>query len=176
MLAQRGGGWRVSAVATDTWKTNHVPDGHTQLSQHETKRVSISSSARIGGLRLGNCVQRWISIAMRWKRWWQRWNIAKFVWGGSHECSYRNIKNTLCKFVRTCWTNTRLKVTVSWIASSLVTRRGVVWISHRSKCSRRCPQRVRWRTLFLGFERVDPSGSPWTQTNHKLWPLNRDAD
>ena len=36
----------------------HVPDGHAQLSHHETKSVSISSSARIGGLRLGNCVRR----------------------------------------------------------------------------------------------------------------------
>ena len=53
MLAQWGCGWRVSAVATATWKTSHVPDSHAQLSHHETKSVSISSSARIGRLRLG---------------------------------------------------------------------------------------------------------------------------
>jgi len=120
MLAQWGGGWRVSAVATAMWKTSHVLDGHAQLSHHETKSVSISSSAQISGLWLGNCVRSWISAAMRWKRWWQCWNIAKFAPGGSHECSHRNIKNTVCKFVRTYWTNTRLKVTVSWIASSPV--------------------------------------------------------
>jgi len=34
-------------------KTIHVPDDHAQLSHHETKSVSISSSARTGGLRLG---------------------------------------------------------------------------------------------------------------------------
>ena len=54
MLAQWGGGWRFSAVATAAWKTSHVPDGHAQLSHHETKSVLISSFARIGGLRLGN--------------------------------------------------------------------------------------------------------------------------
>jgi len=133
---------------------------------HETKSVSISSSAWIGGLRLGNCVRSWISAAMRWKRWWQRWNMAKFAPGGSHECSHRNIKNTVCKFVRNYWSNTRLKVTVSWIASSPVTRRGVtttsrsqngrpwsgdMWIPHRRKSSRRCPQRVKWCAMSFGI-------------------------
>jgi len=103
---------------------------------------------------------------MRWKRWWQRWNIAEFAPGVSHECSHKNIKNTVCKFVRTYWTNTRLKVTVSWIASSPVTRRGVtttswsqngspwsgdMWIPHRRKRSRRCPQRERWCALSFGI-------------------------
>jgi hypothetical protein len=72
----------------------------------------------IGRLRLGNCVWSWISASMCWKRWWQRWNIAKFATGRAYECSNRNMKNTVCKFVRTYWTNTRLKVTVSWITSS----------------------------------------------------------
>ena len=100
------------------------------------------------------------------KRWWQPWNIAKFALGGSHECLHRNIKNTVCKFVRTYWTSTRLKVTVSWIASSLVMRRGVttmsrrqngspwsgnMWIPHWRKCSRRCPQRVKWCALSSGI-------------------------
>ena len=91
MLAQWGGGWRVSAVATATWKRSHVPDGHAQLSHHEMKSVSISSSERIAGLRLGNCVRSWISASMLWKRWWQPWNIAKFTPGVSHECLHRNI-------------------------------------------------------------------------------------
>jgi len=116
MLAQWGSGWHVSAVATTTWKASHVLDGHAQLSHHEMKSVLISSSARIGGLRLGNCVRSWISASVRWKWWCQCWNIAKFAPGGSHEWSHRNIKNNICKFVRAYWTNTRLKVTVSWIA------------------------------------------------------------
>ena len=36
------GGWRVSAVATATWKTGHDPDVHAQLSHREMKSVSIS--------------------------------------------------------------------------------------------------------------------------------------
>ena len=57
----QGGSWRcVSAVATVTWKTSHVPDSHTQLS-HPKK-----------------------------KSWWLPltcWNVTKIVPGGSHECS-----------------------------------------------------------------------------------------
>ena len=75
MLAQWGGGWCVSAVATVKWKTSHLPDGHAQLSHREMKNVSISSPAWIDGLRLGNCVGSWISASIRWKRWWQPWNI-----------------------------------------------------------------------------------------------------
>lgn len=38
----------------------------------------------------------------------------KFMPGGiSHECSHRNRKNIICKFVMTYWTNTKLKVTVT---------------------------------------------------------------
>ena len=166
MLAQWGGGWCVSAVATGTWKTSHVPDSHAQLSCHELKSVSISSSMQIGGLQLGNCVQSWISASMDWKWWWQHWNIAKFAAGRSHECSDRNIKNTVHKLVRTYWTKMRLKVTVSWIASSSVTRRGVtttswsqngspwngdMWIPHQRKSSRCCPQRVKWCALSFGI-------------------------
>ena len=57
MLAQWSGGWCVSAVATAMWKTSHVPDSHAQLSHHKMKSVSISSSARMGGLLIGNCVR-----------------------------------------------------------------------------------------------------------------------
>ena len=150
-------------MATATWKTSHVPDGHAQLSHHKMKSVSISSSARIGRLWLGNCVQSWISASMPWKWWWQCWNIAKFAPGGSHKCSHRN---TACKFVRTYRTNTRLKVKVSWIVLSPVTRRGVtttsqsqngspwsgeMWIPHQRKSSRCCPQWVNWCALSFGI-------------------------
>ena len=166
MLAQWGGGWRVSAVATATFQTSHVLDSHAQLSHHEMKSISISSCMQISGLRLGNCVRSWILASMHWKRWWQRWNIPKFASGGFHECSHRNIKNTTCKFVRTYVTNMRLKVKVSWIASSPVTRHGVtttsrsqngspwsgdMWIPHQRKSSRRCPQRVKRCALSFGI-------------------------
>ena len=109
MLAQWGSEWRASAVVTATWKTSHVLDGHAQLSHHEMKSISISSSTRISRLRLGNWVQSWISASMRWKWWWQHWNITKCAPGGPHECSHRNTKNTVCKFVWTYWINTRLR-------------------------------------------------------------------
>ena len=94
------------------------------------------------------------------------WNIPKFAPGRSHECPHRNIKNTVCKFVRTYWTNTTLKVTVSWIASSPVTRCGITttswsqnsspWsgnmcIPRQRKSSRRCRQQVKWRPLSFGI-------------------------
>jgi len=41
------------------------------------------------------------SASMHWKQWWQCWNITKFAPGGSRECSHRNRKNIICKFVRT---------------------------------------------------------------------------
>ena len=141
-----------------------VSGSHAQLSHHEMKSVSISQSARIGGLRLGNCVRSWLSASMRWILCWQRWNIVKILPGGSHERSYRNVKKTVCKFVRNYWTNTRLKVTVFWIASSPVTRRGVIttsrsqngrpwsgdmWIPHGRKSTRRCHLRVKWRAAVF---------------------------
>jgi len=95
---------------------------------------------------------------MHWKRWWQRWNIANFAPGGSHECSHRHIKNTVMQVCQDLLNQYEAKATVSWIASSLVMRCGVttmsqsqnrspwsgsMWIPHRRKSSRRCPQRVR---------------------------------
>lgn len=52
---------------------------------------------------------------MHWKWWSQCWNITKLEPGGSHECSHGNRKNAACKFVRTYWSNVRLKVTISCI-------------------------------------------------------------
>jgi len=43
MGAQWGGGCRVSAVPTATWKTSRVPDGHTQLLHRDMKSASIHS-------------------------------------------------------------------------------------------------------------------------------------
>ena len=46
--AQWGSGWCISAMVTVMWKTHHVPDSHAQTSHHKMKRISISSSMRIG--------------------------------------------------------------------------------------------------------------------------------
>jgi len=82
----------------------------------------------------------------------------------SHECLHINRNNTVCKFVRAYWTNTNLKVTVSWIHSLPVMRCGattlslsqnsslwnsIMWISHQS--SRCSPQWVRGCALSSGI-------------------------
>jgi len=99
---------RFNTLTTVVGKASHIPDGHAQLSHQEMKSISISSSVQIGKLWPRNCVEIWISASVSWKQWWQCWNIAKLLPSGSHECSHRNRRNTVCKFVRTCWTNTYL--------------------------------------------------------------------
>ena len=74
-------------------------------------------------------------------------------------------KNSVCKFIRTCWTNTGLKVTVSWITSLPVTkshvntmswnqnispRRGNTWISHQIRSKRHSLQ---WCALSFEIEK-----------------------
>jgi len=162
MLAQWGGGWRVSAAATATCKTRHVPDGHAQLSHHEMKSVSIGSSARIGGLRLytelniGFKALETMVVTLEYRKVCARWAPRML------RQEYKKHRMQVC---RDLLTNTRLKVTVSWIASPPVTRRDVtttcrsqngspwsgdMWILHRRKSSRRCPQRVKWCALSFG--------------------------
>jgi hypothetical protein len=117
--------WVVSFSSGDRDVSDRPRSGRPCTSvSPEIRSASISSSARIGGLRILNCVRRWMSALMRCKRCWQRWNIAKFVLGGSDECSHRNIKTIECKSVRTCWTTTKLKMIDSWTVASPVTRRG----------------------------------------------------
>ena len=137
ILAQWGDGWCVSAVATATWKTSHVPDGPAQLSHHDMKSVSISVIVVIRTnwwittrelcteLNIGFSALVTMVATLEYRKVCARW---------VHECSYRNIKNTVCKFVRTYWTNTRLKVTVSWIAPSPVTRHSIT-ITSRSQAA-----------------------------------------
>jgi len=119
---QWGSGWYISVVVTVIWNTSHVLHGSAQLSHHEMKSISISSSTWIRGLWPGNCTQSWILASVHCKQLWQCWIIAKFLPDGSHKCSHRKRKNTVCIFVRKYWTNMRLKVTVSWIVSLQVTR------------------------------------------------------
>jgi len=64
-----------------------------------------------------------------WKQWWQCQHIAEFAPGRSWECSHRNRKNTVGRFVRTYWTNVRLKVMLSWSVSLPVTRYSVITTS-----------------------------------------------
>ena len=45
-----------------------------------------------------------------------------------HRCSYKKKKNTICRFVRPCWSNR-----FSWIVSLLIMREGVTTMSHRQQ-------------------------------------------
>lgn len=182
--------WCISAVATATWKTSHIPDSHAQLSHYKMKSISIRASTWIDRLQPGSCVQSWISASMRWK-WWQHWNIAKFIPGESHKCSHRNRKNTICKYVRIYWTSTdwrwqfpgshhyqRWNMVSSLYAWVKMAIHGVV------TCEFATEEKVQDVALsrksdvhcLLGQESSDPSGFPRTQTNHLLWPLHHDAD
>lgn len=123
-------GWVVhSRSGAVMWKRSHTADG-MQLLYHEMKNILISSSAQTG-----NCIWNWTLASMYWKEWWQCWDTTKAEPGESHNCSQRNRKNTVCQFARTCWTNTRLKVMVSWIASLLLTIGGVTSTSHSQTSS-----------------------------------------
>ena len=62
MLAQWGGGWRISAVATATWKTKPRSGRPCTAVTPRNKEFLDQLILRNGGLRLGNCVQRLISV------------------------------------------------------------------------------------------------------------------
>jgi hypothetical protein len=102
----------------------------------------------------------------------------------------RNIKTIECKSDRTCWTTTKLKVTVSWTASSPVTRCGATTTSwnqnnspwsgdmrnrHQRKSARLSHQQVRWCALSFEIGNAWSPGFPGTRTNHQLWPLHRNT-
>ena len=74
------------------------------------------------------------------------------------ECSTTNRKNSIWKFVRTYWTNTGLKVTVSCITSLPSTRCGAttsqsqnssLWSSDMNLPLKFRPQRVKWTCTVL---------------------------
>jgi len=122
--------------------------------------------------------------SMHWKQWWQHWNITKFTLALSPECSLRNRKNTMWKFVGTYWTNARLKVTVPFTTSRLVMRcdvtaicqiqHGSAWsgdiqILQRRKSSRQSPQQVKYALSFgIGKRAI-------LLDVLKLWPLHHNA-
>lgn len=136
MSAQWAGGWHVSAVVMCHERCAMLWTAIT-AANHKIKNVSISSSMHIGKLQPGNCVQNWTSASMCWEQWWKCWNNAKFVPDGLHKWSRRNRKKIAGKFVRMFWTNTVLKMTVSWIVSLMVARHGVIIMS-RSQSNSPC--------------------------------------
>ena len=108
------------------------------------------------------CMEPILSL-MCWKSWWQWWNITDFVPSGSHECSRRNRKKTLCRFVRSSWTNTRLKVTVSWITLLLMMRWDVTTTSH-SQNGRPWSGDI-WNSHWRKSSRLSPLAAVWLPYN-----------
>jgi len=77
----------------------------------------------------GNWVWSWILASTCWKQWWKRWNTSKFAPPRCQECSHKDRRNNTSKFVRMCWRNMKLKMPVSWNASLLATKCGVITTS-----------------------------------------------
>ena len=114
--------------------------------------------------------------------------ILQFAPGVSHECSHRNIKNTVCQFVRTYWTSMRLKVTVSWITSSPVMRCGVTtkpeykwqsmdWrhVNSPSKKELKMLPSVDKVMCTVFWDRKGVILLDFLEPKQKIWPLHRDA-
>lgn len=91
-----------------------------QLSHHGMKGISIISSTWTGELQPEYCVQSWISTPIHWTQWRQH-RISQSLC----QVGPTNLHIGICMFVRTYWTNMRLKVTVSSMALLPVTRIGV---------------------------------------------------
>ena len=114
-------------------KTSHVPGGQAQLSHHKMKNVStIHANWKAADREL--CMALNISFnaletMMATLEYW------KDIPCGSHKCSHRNRKNIICKFVKTYWTNTRLKETISQIISLPMMGCAVTTMSHSQNVS-----------------------------------------
>lgn len=115
----------ISAVVTVTWRQTMF---WTAMHSCHTTKWRVSQSAH--PCKLADYDQRTMCIAsVCWKwRWW-RWHITNFAPSGSWKCSHRKRKNTIFKSVRNYGTDSRLKVTVSWISSLLGRRYGVTTAS-----------------------------------------------
>ena len=152
MLAQWGGGWRFSAVATATWKTSHVLYGHAQLSHNEINTRELCTELNIGF----NALETMVAM-LEYRKVCARW-VPRMLIQAHKEYCMQVCQDLLNQY--------EAKVTVSWIASSLVMRCGVttmsrskssspwsgsMWIPHRRKSSRRCPQRVKRCALSFGM-------------------------
>ena len=130
----------------------------------------------ISGLQPGNCMDLNIGFSaletmlsvLEYLKICSRW---------VSQISYRNRKNTGCKFVRTYWFNRKLKVTVSWITSLPMMRHVVtttnqsqnsspgssnVLIPHWRKSLRCIVQWLKWCALSFG---IGEEWSFWTSWN-----------
>ena len=188
--AQWWGGYCVSSGVAVMWRQATFQKAIYRCHSIEW-RVSWSAHP----LRLADYNQRALYGAERqasvcWKLWWVFWNITPFAPGRFQECWQRNRKNTVCKFVRTYWTNVRPKVTVSWVPSFLLTRHGVTTTSQsqngspwRGDIEFHIQRRVQDAALsgqsdvhcLLGQETDEHCGFPGTWTHCQVRPLHCDA-
>ena len=109
--------WCISAVMTVMKHRPYSEEPHTAVKPWND--LLIYMNLQITSREL--CTE----LNMCRKLWWQNWNITESALGGSYQCSSSTRKNTVCKFVRTYWTNISLKVAVSCIILLLVMRHGV---------------------------------------------------
>lgn len=174
----------VSAVAT---LTSHVLCDRTQLSHHEMKGVSISSSRQIDESQAGNCVWSWISAFVHWKQCWPSWNITVctrwVTWMLVQEEKEHHIQHCIWETIEQIWGWT-------WQFHGWVTRCSFTSISRSQndspwsddmliplwKSSRCVLQWVKHYALSFGTLASHSFRFPRTQTSHQLWLLRCDAD
>ena len=168
------------------WNSSYVPDSHvladtSQNEEHLGLLIHMNLWIMIQELCTG------LNIIFKYRKWWwQCWNTVKFTAIGFHECSQRNGKNAVCNFVRTCWTNIRLTVTVSWISHIIPSEEvwchhyevksrsspwsGDMWIPHLKEKFKMQPSAGKVMCIALwDWKGDDPFGFPATWINHQLW-------
>ena len=106
--------WCISAVATVTWKTSHIPDGHAQVSHHKMKSTLFSQSTQISRLQPGElCEELNIDFSvsetkvttLQYHKVCARW---------SHQLLRQEQKEHSMQVFRIYWMNRSPRVTVSW--------------------------------------------------------------
>jgi len=165
------GGWFVSAVVIAMWKDKPRSrwPSTADTAQNE-EHFYLLISANLSTVTRELCVELNISFSvlemivasLEYHRFCTRW-IPRLL----------TEKNTVCKFGRTSWTNTRLKVTVSQITSFMVTRYGVtamslwsnnMWIPHWRKSLRHSSQKVKWCPFSFAIGKGRTHTKPSTLT------------
>jgi len=126
MLAQWGSGWCISAAAK--WKTSHIPKHPCTPATSANETISISSCRQTGRIDQSTVhgVEYWLKCIGNYSG---KTGISQFSSGVFHKRPHRKRKNTVRRPVRTYRTNTKLKVTVSWIALLSVMRHSVTTMS-----------------------------------------------
>jgi len=138
--------WWVVHFSTDNSDVKEKPSGCPGMHSCHSMKWRASQSARpcetmdydketVFSYYDKESVYFLLTVSVSRKQWWHCWGIRKFATDRSYRFSHKNRKNTICKFVSTCWTSTRLKVTVSWTDD--------MCSPHKKKfiCS---PQQVKW--------------------------------